>query len=169
MTFRASMLCLSLSAFLVAACGGGGGKAESTAPAAPTTTEPAEPAQPVAPAPGDDEAADATPTAAPTDDQPAASDADEPSGEKILAFVSALADLVHANASDCDAMGTAMMAHIDTDPGLLKFMNSMTGTPKHKAWMQKNKDAFAAISQKMMGIGNCMGNDKVKAALGRFN
>jgi hypothetical protein len=90
-------------------------------------------------------------------------------GEKVIALLEKMADLIDANKADCPKMGDALNKFMaDNGPTLKEMQEKGKGMTKEQkeAWATKYKARLEAASNKMMtGIQACQKDAKVLDAL----
>jgi hypothetical protein len=153
--YRVSILVLSL-ALALGACS----KKSSTTPTAPdpvTTTEPTTPA----------DAADPAKPAAPSDAELNAM------FEQTLTFLADIGTAIETNASDCQAMGSALDAVMTKHHDLLaktkEFGDNDDINNKADEFMKAHEDEVMAAQNKLAGLQACQGDPGVQKAMARFD
>lgn len=85
--------------------------------------------------------------------------------EKGITLMEDLANIVESNKEDCDKMGEALKAKIDSNKGLLEDLNKL-GKDSEKKISEEQKTRLMGASMKMMGgMMKCQANEKVKGAM----
>lgn len=94
-------------------------------------------------------------------------------GEKVVKLDEQLADIVEKDKADCDKMAADLKTFIDKNGAEMQRLRAEGAkrSPEQRAEFQKKYGGriIAATHRMNTGIGNCIQNPKVKAALAGLN